>query len=96
MLLFFLFCDRVAGADRAVWVPVLPGGRVGTVAVVAGEGWGSLAEVLCQSPESPHQWNIFWTFYVHPLLDFPLWHGACLLSLSKRQTPSDQNLCLYN
>lgn len=76
---FFFVYDRVAGADRTVWIPVLPGGWAGAVAAVASEGWGSLAEVLCQSSESPHQWNILWTFYIHPLLDLPLWHGACLL-----------------
>lgn len=84
------------GSDWTVWFHLLFPGFISPLSAAHTQGWTKMEQML-QVPSVALHWGPCWrAFYLHPVLDFPLWDGACVLEqLTEMWLNQLLKCCLY-
>lgn len=75
------------GADWTLWLYFLLLLCVSSLRAAHSQGWTALEQIFQITTTSLYWRSCGWSFYLHPILDFPVRDGACVLKCSNSNNP---------
>lgn len=75
------------GADWTLWLYFLLLLCISSLRAAYSQGWTALEQIFQITTTSLYWRSCGRSFYIHPILDFPVWDGACVLKCSNANDP---------